>query len=209
MEAYCTIKGKSEAAVEEKRSRFLAQLTPIKTEEEARALLESIRRAHHAARHHVYAWRLQNGGERCSDDGEPAQTAGLPVLAVLRHAQITDAALVVTRYFGGTLLGTGGLQRAYTAAAEAALAQAEIVTYTACVRITLHAPYALEQKLRYLAQQAGAREETAAYAQEVSLSFVLPQEKAAGLANAMREILRGASVEQSAPFHLLFGRQEI
>ncbi|MDO5601897.1 MAG: YigZ family protein [Oscillospiraceae bacterium] len=204
MEDYRTVKQESAAEVEEKRSRFLAVLKPVQTEEEAKLALEQVRRTHHAARHHVYAWVLRNGGERCSDDGEPAQTAGMPVLEVLRHAGITDVILIVTRYFGGTLLGTGGLQRAYTAAAKAAVEKAAVVTFTACVRVSVSVPYALEQKIRYFAQQAGAAEEAPVYAEKAGLCFVLPQTKASGLAQGLQEMLRGGRADVSEPFYTLF-----
>lgn len=204
MEDYRTIRASSEAEVEEKRSRFLALLAPVKTEEEARTLLDEVRHTHHAARHHVFAWILRDGGERCSDDGEPAQTAGLPALEVLRHAEIQDVVVIITRYFGGTLLGTGGLQRAYTAAAKAAVEHAEIVTYTTCVRLTGTVPYPMEQRLRYLAQQAGAKEEPPVYDSAVTLSFVLPQQQAGELAEALQEAMRGDSFSASEPFHTLF-----
>lgn len=115
-----------EAEIEIKRSRFLATLRRAATEADARALVEEMRRRHWDARHHCSAFRLgppPQPVERSSDDGEPAGTAGAPMLEVLRGAGVADVAVVVTRWFGGTLLGAGGLVRAYTEAARAALAE--------------------------------------------------------------------------------------
>ena len=107
----CTATGE----YEEKKSRFIAALSFADSEEAAVAFLEQVRAANRTARHNVYAYRLREGNrERYSDDGEPAKTAGTPALEVLQHSGLTDLIVVVTRYFGGVLLGTGGLVRAYT-----------------------------------------------------------------------------------------------
>lgn len=114
--AYTTLSGPAEAEVGAKRSRFLAHLAPAADEEAARAVIEAARRAHHDARHHCSAFVLgpDRRTERSNDDGEPAGTAGSPMLDVLRGSGLTDVVAVVTRWFGGTLLGTGGLIRAYS-----------------------------------------------------------------------------------------------
>ena len=124
MDQYRTIRGTSTFEYEEKRSRFIATAAFADTEEAALAVLEKVRAANRTARHNVYAYVLQNGRTRYSDDGEPAKTAGTPVLEAIGHAGISDVIVVVTRYFGGILLGTGGLVRAYTAAASGALQSA-------------------------------------------------------------------------------------
>ena len=117
MEDYRTIRGTAIGEYEEKKSRFIAQLAFADSEEKAVAFLEQVRAANRTARHNVYAYRLREGNrERYSDDGEPAKTAGTPALEVLQHSGLTDLIVVVTRYFGGVLLGTGGLVRAYTTA---------------------------------------------------------------------------------------------
>ena len=109
MEDYRTIRGTAIGEYEEKKSRFIAQLSFADSEEKAVAFLEQVRAANRTARHNVYAYRLREGSrERYSDDGEPAKTAGTPALEVLQHSGLTDLIVVVTRYFGGVLLGTGG-----------------------------------------------------------------------------------------------------
>ena len=121
MGAYTTIAGRVTAELEEKASRFIATLDHVADEQEAHALIAEIRKANPLARHNVYAWVLRSGGERRSDDGEPQGTSGPPVLDVLRGSGLQDVCCVVTRYFGGTLLGTGGLVRAYSGAARLAV----------------------------------------------------------------------------------------
>ncbi len=109
---------------EEKRSRFIGELFPVSGEEEAKERLAQVKRKYPDARHHCWAWVLPDGSCRWSDDGEPGGTAGGPMAAVLKGADLTGALCVVTRYFGGTLLGSGGLVRAYSKAAALALADA-------------------------------------------------------------------------------------
>ncbi len=113
----------------EKKSRFIGEIRAVRTPDEATAFLRETRKLHNDARHHCMAYILgaNSGTKHSSDDGEPSGTAGRPILSVLEGAKITDAALIVTRYFGGTLLGTGGLVRAYTAAAKAAVEDSRIL----------------------------------------------------------------------------------
>ena len=136
MEDYRTVRGTATGEYEEKKSRFIAQLSFADSEEAAVAFLEQVRAANRTARHNVYAYRLRAGNrERYSDDGEPAKTAGTPALEVLQHSGLTDLIVVVTRYFGGVLLGTGGLVRAYTTATARALENAEVVTVRSVVEL--------------------------------------------------------------------------
>ena len=156
MPDYRTIRGSAVYTYEEKRSRFIATAAFADTEEAALAVLERVRAANRTARHNVYAYVLQNGRVRYSDDGEPAKTAGTPVLEAIGHAGVSDVIVVVTRYFGGILLGTGGLVRAYTAAAAGALAAAELVQMRSVVDCALAVPYAQYEPARRLIEQAGA-----------------------------------------------------
>ena len=136
MEDYRTIRGTATGEYEEKKSRFIAQLSFADSEERAVAFLEQVRAANRTARHNVYAYRQREGTrDRYSDDGEPAKTAGTPALEVLQHSGLTDLIVVVTRYFGGVLLGTGGLVRAYTTATARALENAEVVTVRSVVEL--------------------------------------------------------------------------
>lgn len=118
MEEYRIPAGPSEAELVEKKSRFIGQVFPAETEEEARACIEAVRKKHYDARHHCFCYRLANGTVRASDDGEPQGTAGQPMLAVFDRENVQNVVCVVTRYFGGILLGAGGLTRAYTKTAK-------------------------------------------------------------------------------------------
>ncbi len=129
-DTYKTITGKSEGIYKEKGSKFLAYAFPVTNEDETKEIISQIKKEHHGARHHCYAWRIGTDpvASRANDDGEPSSTAGKPILGQLQRFDVTNTLVVVVRYFGGTLLGTSGLIRAYKSAAEEALAHAEVVT---------------------------------------------------------------------------------
>ena len=139
MTSYDTVYTGGSDEIVEKKSRFIAQVFPVKTEEEVMQLLEAARKKYWDARHNCYAFVLGADGEisRCSDDGEPSGTAGRPILEVLTKRGLKDVLVIVTRYFGGTLLGTGGLVRAYSQAAQAGLAASCIITKQAGIRLTV------------------------------------------------------------------------
>lgn len=163
MGGYTTINGRAVAELEEKKSRFIATIQHVETEEEALAFLDEIRAANRMARHNVYAYILRDGGAgasgrvRYSDDGEPQKTAGLPTLEVIQHAGLTDVAVVVTRYFGGVLLGTGGLVRAYTQSTQAAVAAADVVVVSQCVDIRVRTSYSNYEMMMRLASECEAK----------------------------------------------------
>lgn len=175
MPAYQTIESRATAEIEEKKSRFIAQLCHVKTEEEALAFLDEIRSQHRMARHNVYAYILRGEGAseriRYSDDGEPQKTAGLPTLQALQHAGLTDIAVVVTRYFGGTLLGTGGLVRAYTQSTQASIAAATLVSVSICVDITLKIAYPLYDQAVRIAADCNAKTLDSQFADAVTLQL--------------------------------------
>lgn len=205
MEDCRTVAGVSAGEYEEKKSRFIAAASNAPGEEEAIAFLEKIRAENRTARHNVYAYRLRGGRERYSDDGEPAKTAGTPVLQVLQHSGLTDVIIVVTRYFGGVLLGTGGLVRAYTAAAAAALDAAEVVTVRSVVRCTATVDYPLYERAGLLIESAGAKAGPPVFTDRVSLCWVMPQGSEAPLIEQLAELTRGgAQVVVSAPFYAPF-----
>ena len=175
MSEYATITGRCVAEIEEKKSRFIAHLAHVESEDEALAFLEEIRAEHRMARHNVYAYILRGEGAseriRYSDDGEPQKTAGLPTLQTLQHAGLTDIACVVTRYFGGTLLGTGGLVRAYTQATQAAISESKRVTVSACIDITLRIAYPLYDQMVRIAADCSAKTLDTQYADAVTLTL--------------------------------------
>jgi len=150
--------GPAEAEVRVRGSRFLALAVPVVEEAAAVAALDEIRRRHRGATHHCWAWRLgASGRERSSDDGEPAGTAGEPILRVVRGAGLSDVLVVVVRWFGGTKLGKGGLARAYAGACSEVVAQVKAVrrVETVCLRVTL--PYELVGAVRRLSEAPGRR----------------------------------------------------
>ena len=175
MPDYQTIRGISTFEYEEKRSRFIASAAFADTEEAALAHLNCIKAANRTARHNVYAYVLREGGRtRYSDDGEPAKTAGTPVLEAIGHAGLSDVIVVVTRYFGGVLLGTGGLVRAYTAAASGALQQAEIVSMRLVTDCAVTVPYPKFEQAQRMIAAAGAKLQEPEYADAVTLRWRMP-----------------------------------
>ena len=158
------------AEIVEKKSRFIATVTHVESDEEAAALLDKLRAEHRMARHNVYAYVLRAGERmRYSDDGEPQKTAGLPTLDVILHADLTDTMVVTTRYFGGILLGTGGLVRAYTAAAQAGIEAAHIVSVSRCVELSVDIPYAYYEQVLRIAQAAQAQVQQTDFAASVAM----------------------------------------
>ena len=145
---YTTLKGEGTAIYEEKRSEFIGVAAHIDTEKDAQELVKRIKAEHHDARHNVFAYVCSGGNvQRYSDDGEPQGTAGIPVLDVIRKSGLEDVCVVVTRYFGGILLGAGGLVRAYTAAAKLAIDEAGIITYEKYSEFRITLNYSDYQKL--------------------------------------------------------------
>ncbi len=144
LNSYKTITDLSVGEIIEKKSRFIGYIHPVSTETEALKFIEEISKKHWDATHNVYAYKIRdNNVSRCSDDGEPAKTAGAPVLDVIDKEGLTDVVIVVTRYFGGTLLGTGGLVKAYSGAAKEVITKAQIVTMQSSVKFVLSIPYTL------------------------------------------------------------------
>ena len=155
MKAYSTVCGYGTGEIVEKKSRFIAEVFPVGSEDEVSAHIEKIKKEYWDARHHCWAYVIGQdpGTERMSDDGEPAGTAGKPILEVIRGRGLTDVLIVVTRYFGGTLLGTGGLVRAYTQAALEGLVHAGILRKVPGVRLKIGTDYTGLGKIQYLLAQ--------------------------------------------------------
>ena len=196
MEDYRTIHGTATGEYEEKKSRFIAALSFADSEEAAVAFLEQVRAAN----------RLREGNrERYSDDGEPAKTAGTPALEVLQHSGLTDLIVVVTRYFGGVLLGTGGLVRAYTTATARALENAEVVTVRSVVELRVTVDYSLYERASLLIDAAGAKQAAPQFTDRVTLCWQMPEHTEGPLLEQLRELTRGsAQVTVSDPFYAPF-----
>ena len=198
MEDYRTVRGTATGEYEEKKSRFIAQLSFADSEEAAVAFLEQVRAANRTARHNVYAYRLRAGNrERYSDDGEPAKTAGTPALEVLQHSGLTDLIVVVTRYFGGVLLGTGGLVRAYTTATARALENAEVVTVRSVVELSVTVDYSLYERASLLIDAAGAKQAAPQFTDRVTLCWQMPEHTEGPLLEQLRELTRGSALSSA------------
>ena len=138
----------AESEFVEKKSRFIGDIWPVESEEEARAHIEEMKKKHYDARHNCWCYRLKDGAERYSDDGEPQGTAGQPMLGVFQREEVTNVVCVVTRYFGGVLLGAGGLTRAYSRSAKDALDASGISVVRPWIQVETDCPYALFERLK-------------------------------------------------------------
>lgn len=200
---YRTLRTGAEARgeFEDRRSRFIAQLRRVGSESEAEGFIAEVRSRHHDARHNVPAWILADGRERCSDDGEPSRTSGMPTLDVLRGAGLADVCCVVTRHFGGTLLGPGGLVRAYAAATQAAVAAAErdgaICEMTLVVPVTAQLPYALYDRVTRLCADAGGRVTDQLFTEDVQVTCLFRAGDEEGFLVAVRELAGGEELARA------------
>lgn len=178
MDGFVTVAGETTAEYTEKRSRFIATLCPCDTEEKAAEFINKMRSEYWDARHNCFAYSVGGGAvKRFSDDGEPHGTAGKPILEVIEGAGITNTVIVVTRYFGGVLLGTGGLVRAYTKAAKDAVDLSERVLMTPCTVFSCSCSYSDRERLVKLIEDCGGTLEDTLYTAEVELKFYISKEK--------------------------------
>lgn len=193
LKPYQTIATAGESEIVIQKSRFLGYCVPVSSESAAQEALQAIRKRHYDARHCCYAFRLHEGGiSRSSDDGEPSGTAGAPILAVLTGAEVENALCAVVRYFGGVLLGTGGLVRAYGSAASEALKHAGIAQIRVCVRLQLTVSYSAYQLVEPMLRLKGYPCE-AAFAEDVKLTILLPAEESEALILAVTDKTDGSA----------------
>ncbi len=189
---YRTVRGRAQASFIERKSEFIGQIAPVSCEEEALAFLSEMKAQHRRARHNVYAYLVRQGNlSRYSDDGEPQGTGGVPVLDVLQKESLTDVCVVVTRYFGGILLGTGGLVRAYSHACKLAVEAAQPVTYSMAQIFTLTASYALYGKLTTVLDAASAKRIAERFSDTVELDFAVRENQAQALCTALTDAANG------------------
>ena len=192
MESYVTVHHHATFEYEDRKSIFIGEAMPVSTEEEALSFIESVKKEYPDARHQVYAYVLRdNSIMRFTDDGEPQGTAGMPVLDVIRKNGLTDIAVIVTRYFGGTLLGTGGLVRAYTAAALGAVKEAEIITYDIYTTLSIEASYSDYQKFAPIFAETGYRSENVRYIDKVILTGSIRKAHADCLIDKLVQVTSG------------------
>ena len=174
------------------KSTFLGYAKRVTEEKDAVEFVNAIKKKHSDARHNVYAYVIKDTNTtRYSDDGEPAGTAGMPVLDIIRKTGFTDAVIVVTRYFGGILLGKGGLVRAYTAAAKGAAEDAQIVTYTEYTEFNVACTYADHEKIRYECQFFDIIEDGIDYSDSVTLRMAIKTPQFDAFNKKLSEITAG------------------
>lgn len=205
-DSYFTVRSGAEVLgeFEDRKSRFIAQLVHVESVDEAQAHQAAVRARHYDARHNVPAFVLSDGTERASDDGEPQRTSGMPTLEVLRGAGLKDVCCVTTRYFGGTLLGSGGLVRAYTAAAQAAIEQArtagDIVEMTSVVPVDIAMAYAQYEQVVRMVGDTGGKIAATDYTDEVVVHAVYREGEQAPLRPLLTELMAGRErIEVGAP----------
>lgn len=188
---YVTLGSEASATFIEKRSEFIGYAAPVKTEEEAIHFIDKIRKKHGDARHNVYAYLLKNGTTRYSDDGEPQGTAGIPTLEVIKKGGFCDAVIVVTRYFGGILLGASGLVRAYTTAAKMACDAAKIVTYKQFEQFYITCSYQMYPKLLPLLKKHSVIVDSTDFTDTVKLSLAAEPRDYVNVSEAIKELSSG------------------
>ncbi len=185
---YITLLRHAEVSMTERKSVFIGNAAPVKTEEEAMEFISQIKKKYGDATHNTYAYLLANGSARYSDDGEPQGTAGVPILSVIQKAGFYDAVIVVTRYFGGILLGAGGLVRAYSASARDAVNAAQIVSYKQFTEFKLICSYSDYQKLIPLQAPFDIREDSSEFTDNVVLNWAIEETKFDGLSQKITEL---------------------
>ena len=189
---YKTVKIESSDEFTEKRSRFIGYVRPVKTEAEATEFINSIRSKHWDARHNVYAYSLREGNiKRYSDDGEPSGTAGMPVLDVITKNEVYDVCVVVTRYFGGVLIGTGGLVRAYSQGSKIALEAGQVVLMQNCLVCSLTCSYNQYGKISSLIPDNGGVIDDSVFETDVKLSFHIKHDGLPALNKKLADLTSG------------------
>ena len=191
MTEYCIPTAPGEASFVEKRSEFLGHVRPVESEDEARAFIAEMKKKYYDARHNCWCYIIKDGAERYSDDGEPQGTAGIPMLEVFRREGVCNVVCVVTRYFGGILLGAGGLLRAYTKSAKDALDAAGISVVRRWVETELDCSYAAAEKLKQEIAACGGIIAELDYGAAVTIRAYVPEELAEGFKAKIFDVSAG------------------
>ncbi len=193
MSEYFIPAGAGEAEFVEKRSSFLGHVRYVETEDEAKAFVTEMKKKFYDARHNCWCYIIKDGAVRYSDDGEPQGTAGIPMLEVLKREGVTNVVCVVTRYFGGVLLGTGGLLRAYTKSAKDALDAAGICVVRRWVKAEIACSYAMLERLKTECTAIGGVVADIEYSADVCLKLLLPEDKTDAFSQRTADVTAGAS----------------
>lgn len=196
MKDFIVVKEGAEGIYEEKKSRFIAKVYKTDNESEAGSYIEEARKKYWDARHNCYAYVIGNNNEitRCSDDGEPSGTAGKPILEVITRMGVHNCLIIVTRYFGGTLLGTGGLVRSYTDASVAALNNSRLATQVQGVRYVITTDYNGAGKIQYGMASLDAIIDDTEYTDKVTMKVVIEKEREKLFIDTVTEITNGRAV---------------
>lgn len=195
IQKYTTILEKSNAEIEVKKSKFIANLKPIYSEEEALEFLEQIRKKNYNARHNCFAYQIgeRNEIQRCSDDGEPSGTAGKPILEILKGMDLKNIIVVITRYFGGTLLGTGGLVRAYSQATKEGISSSDLIEKVLYTKVDVTVDYTLSGKVQYEILNGGYILQDTVYTENVTYIALVEVDKIDVFKSKMTEATSGKS----------------
>lgn len=185
-----TVKKAGRAEITEKKSRFIASVFPVQSKEEADTLLNKVRKEFWDATHNVYAYRIEGNINRFSDDGEPQGTSGFPVFNVLEGKNISNVLVVVTRYFGGILLGKGGLVRAYTKAAQVGLESAEVIEIKKMIKYELICDYGQKDKVLYFLEKNQIKITTEFY-EDVKIFIEIPFDKKENFEEEIEKLSNG------------------
>lgn len=192
MKEYKTVEFESKDEFVEKKSRFIGYVKPVKTQEEATNFINSIKSKHWDATHNVSAFVLrENNIQRSSDDGEPSGTAGVPTLDVLLKENLVDVCVVVTRYFGGTLLGAGGLIRAYSHSSKIAVEAGHIITMAPCKVLSVSVDYSFYDRLNILLSEFNANIENSEFTDNVTLTFSVRENTVPLLKDKLTQLSNG------------------
>lgn len=199
VKSYKTVYRGGMGEIVEKKSRFIAHVAHVESEEEALAFVEKIKKEYWDARHNCHAFTvgILHETARCSDDGEPAQTAGKPMLDVLMGQKLKNTVVVVTRYFGGTLLGTGGLVRAYSAAVQEGLRESLIIEKHLCRKVRMSMDYTMLGKMQYLAAKLNLMILDTLYTEGVEMQLLVPDTQYAAFIKEVTEASNGKVVPES------------
>lgn len=195
-EAFKTVYQGGNGEIVMKKSRFIATVCPVETEDAANEIIEGLKKKYWDAAHNCSAYIIGTGQPlmRCSDDGEPSKTAGRPMLDVLLAHELTNLCVVVTRYFGGTLLGTGGLVKAYQSATNEGLNQCRIITKELGVRYEIQTDYNLVGKIQYFIAQEQITQISSQYTDIVTLELLITPSKLPGFIKKIAELTNGSAI---------------
>ena len=203
MSDYFLPAGSGEAEFVEKRSSFLGHVRSVETEDAARELINAMTKKHYDARHNCWCYIIRGGAVRYSDDGEPQGTAGLPMLEVFKREGVENVVCVVTRYFGGVLLGTGGLLRAYTKSAKDALDAAGIAAVRRWVKLEAACPYSLLERMKTECLALEGAVSDVEYGADVRMTFLLPESRSEEFQARVTELSAGQSSAQAVGEELM------